>query len=69
MEKTENANALCIECGSVKQSTESGLCENGHDNWLEESDDMDRFLIAAKKFKTDLAGLIYAIKNNKSFLK
>lgn len=66
MATLENADAICMICGTAKQDTDTGCCENGHDDWLEEGDDLERFISAAKRFNTDLAGLTNAIKNNKN---
>lgn len=58
------ANAICIQCGTTKESPENGDCIFGHDDWLEVHDHIDRFKIAAKKFGVTIDVISESIKNN-----
>lgn len=61
-----NANAICLDCGTAKENPENGFCINGHDNWLEEEDSVERFLQASVKFNKSSSELICHIKDNVS---
>lgn len=61
-----NANAICLECGTAKENSFSGLCINGHDNWLEETDEIERFAEASVKFNKTASELMVYIKDNVS---
>jgi len=60
----ENADAICLICGTTKMNTDDGLCVHGHDEWLEDIDSGLRFKEAIDIFGVDLEEIIYAIKNN-----
>lgn len=64
-----NANAICLECGTTKQNEKTAYCINGHDNWLENNDDIYRFNIAIKKFNVDLNTIHNSINNNIDLIK
>jgi hypothetical protein len=58
------ANAICLDCGTAQENTENALCVNGHDNWLEATDEMERFQAAIKKFGCSMETIVSSIKNN-----
>lgn len=58
------ADAICLVCGTAKEDKKSGLCINGHDDWLENQDDMYRFNIAINRFHISFDEIIDAINNN-----
>ncbi len=61
-----NANAICLNCGTAKENPENGFCINGHDNWLEEEDNIERFSEASSKWNKSNYELMYHIKDNVS---
>jgi hypothetical protein len=61
-----NANAICLECGTAKENPENGFCINGHDNWLEEEDSIERFSEASAKFNKNSSELMFHIQQNVS---
>lgn len=61
-----NANAICIDCGTAKENSDTGFCINDHDNWLEEEDNIERFSEASVKFSKSTSELMRHIKENVS---
>jgi len=61
-----NANAICLDCGTAKENPENGFCMNGHDNWLEEMDKIERFSEASIKFNKTTSELMFHIQQNVS---
>lgn len=57
------SNALCLECGTTKENPENAFCVNGHDNWLESNDEMERFQHASKRFGVSMTEITNSIKN------
>lgn len=55
------ANAVCLVCGTTKENTKNAFCINGHDDWLETNDDMERFAIASKRFGVPMDKIVLAI--------
>ncbi len=60
------ANAICLDCGTAKEDPENGFCINGHDNWVEDGDDVQRISYACEKFQITGKQLMHHIKNNVS---
>ena len=58
------ANAICLDCGTTNEDSQTGFCINGHDNWLELQDDVELFEQASKKFGASLGEIKDAIYCN-----
>lgn len=61
-----DANAICLDCGTSSENPENGFCINGHDNWLEAEDDIERFSHASVKFNKTTSELMFHIQKNVS---
>jgi hypothetical protein len=59
-----SAEAICVTCGTTKQNKETGCCINGHDNWLEEIDDIHLFYNATIKLGVSLKVIMDSFDNN-----
>lgn len=55
---------MCLERETAKEDPENGLCINGHDNWVEDGDDVERISYACEKFQLTGKELMHHIKNN-----
>lgn len=58
------AESICITCGTTKLNNNTGCCINGHDNWLEEKDDVHIFYQATIKLGVSLKDIMDAFDNN-----
>lgn len=54
---------ICGTCGTVEQNQQSGYCINGHDNWLQNGDDIEYWEKAAKDLDTSIETLKYCMEN------
>jgi len=63
-----NANALCLVCGTTDEHPKTGFCKNDHDNWLEDGDDMKRFVEDSVIFSTDIGTINETIATNSNKL-
>ena len=58
---------ICATCATTKVDEEQGYCANGHDDWLEESDTLGMWAIAAGKLNIpmwDLVSQAFAIRSS-----
>ena len=63
-ENDSSAESICMTCGTTKPDIEYGCCINGHDDWLEEVDDIHFFYNATIKLGVSLEELMNAFDNN-----
>jgi len=64
VDSKNSAEAICITCGTTNQDINTGCCINGHDNWLEEIDDVHTFYEATIKLNVSLKEIMKAFDNN-----
>lgn len=63
-----SAEAICITCGTTNQDINTGCCINGHDNWLEEVDDIHMFYSATIKLGVSLKVIMDSFDNNRDIV-
>lgn len=68
-DKKYPAHEICITCGSTKKNAETACCINGHDDWLEDIDDVHIFYHATIKLGVSLKTIMDAFDNNTDIIK
>lgn len=61
--------AICLACGTNLENSVTGFCKNGHDDWLEEYDDAERFEVAQNNFKLTISEILNKIRTSSSLEK
>jgi len=64
VDSKNSAEAICITCGTTKENKNNGHCINGHDNWLEEIDDVHMFYDATIKLGVSLQVIMNSFDTN-----
>ncbi len=62
------ANAICMVCGTSKEDPNTAYCINGHDDWVENGDEIERIQKCALKFNATVLYLKYAMANSIDFV-
>lgn len=58
------ANAICMVCGTSKEDPHTAYCINGHDDWVENADEIERIEKCALKFNATVLFVKYAMANS-----
>lgn len=57
--------AICLQCGTVRQNPETGFCVNGHDDWVEERDSVERFSELSRKLNYSIGYIESLFKSDR----